>query len=376
MVFVALRMLFGDRTKYITLVMGLAFATLLINQQAAIFMGLLKQSTGPLQNVSEPDLWVGDPGTKWIAEFRSLADQKLGRVRSVEGVKWAEPFLTNWAVCELKDGDFQKVQIMGIPRSTLVGRPPAMTAGKIEDLRIPDAIVVEEGSREKLGNIQIGGELKINDKRAVVVGFCKAKKGFESNCIIYTTYDNALGFVPLGTKRMSYILVKVADDAKVSDVAKRIDALGDVVALTHSKMVERTIRFIIVATGIGLNFAITIALGFVVGALLSAAIFYQFTLENLRHFAVLKALGTTGPRLIGMVLTQAIVVAVVGYGIGVGVAGVFTLATRKAESELSVFFPWQLAVASFGCTLLCIGLGSIISLRRVVKVSPSIVFGS
>ena len=69
-------------------------------------------------------------------------------------------------------------------------------------------------------------------------------------------------------------------------------------------------------------------------------------------------------------------IAVVGYGIGVGVAGIFTLATRKAESELSVFFPWQLAAASFGCTLLCIGLGSVVSIRRVVKVSPSMVFGS
>lgn len=373
---VALKLLFGDRTKYLTLVFGLAFATLMINQQAAIFMGLLKQSTGPLQNIHEPDLWVSDPGTKWIAEFRSLTDQKLDRVRSVEGVKWAEPFLTNWAVCELHSGDFQKVQIMGIPRSTLVGRPPVITEGSIEDIRNPDAIVVEEASREKLGNIKIGGELKINDKRAVVVAFCKARKGFESNAIIYSTYDNALRFVPLGTKRLSFILVKGNASTSIDVLKSRIDALGDVKALTHDEMAERTIRFIIVATGIGLNFAITIALGFVVGALLSAAIFYQFTLENLRHFAVLKALGVTAPRLIGMVMLQAVVVALVGYGIGVGAAGAFTLATRQAESELSVYFPWQLMVASFVCTLICILLGSIISLSRVLKVSPSVVFGS
>ena len=35
-----LKMLFGDRTKYLTLVLGLAFATLLMNQQGAIFLGL------------------------------------------------------------------------------------------------------------------------------------------------------------------------------------------------------------------------------------------------------------------------------------------------------------------------------------------------
>ena len=88
-----MRMLFGDRTKYVTLVLGLAFAALLMNQQGAIFLGLLAQATGPLQNVTQPDLWVTDPDTPWIAEYRSLEDRKLARVRSVPGVEWAEPFV-------------------------------------------------------------------------------------------------------------------------------------------------------------------------------------------------------------------------------------------------------------------------------------------
>ena len=96
-----LQMLFGDRTKYITLVLSLAFATLLINQQGAIFLGLLNQATGILQNIHQPDLWVTDPSTQWVAEYRALPDRKLDRVRSVAGVRWAEPLFNNWAICEL-----------------------------------------------------------------------------------------------------------------------------------------------------------------------------------------------------------------------------------------------------------------------------------
>ncbi len=113
-------MLFGDRAKYVTLVLGLAFAALLMNQQGAIFLGLLRQSTGPLQNVHQPDLWVVDPGTEWVAEYRSLSDQKLARVRSTPGVEWAEPFFNAYAVTELSNGSFKRVQILGIPRTTLV----------------------------------------------------------------------------------------------------------------------------------------------------------------------------------------------------------------------------------------------------------------
>jgi putative ABC transport system permease protein len=374
MVHIALRMLFGDRTKYITLVLGLAFAALLMNQQGAIFLGLLFQATGPLQNVSQPDLWVTDPGTQWVAEYRALSDEKLARVRSAPGVAWAEPMFNAWAVAELKDGTFKRCQILGIPRSTLVGRPPEMIEGRLEDLWMPDAIIVEEMSARRM-NAGVGDVLKINDRRALVVGLCRAKRGFESNSIMYTTFDNAVRFTPTGRERISYILVKARDGADLREVQRGIDALGDVVALTRSEFQERSIRFIMIATGIGVNFGITIALGFVVGLLLSASIFYQFTIENIRYFAVLKALGAPNINLVGMVLLQALVVGCIGYGLGAGAAGAFTILSREIQSELSAYFPWQLLVGSFFATLLTIGLGSLLSIRRVIAVSPGMVFG-
>ncbi len=376
MIHIALRMLFGDRAKYLTLVLGLAFAALLMNQQGAIFMGLLNQATGPLQNVTQPDLWVTDPGTKWVAEYRSLSDQKLGRVRSVPGVEWAEPWFNAWAVVELNNGDFKRVQVLGLPRTTLVGRPAVVTRGKIEDLWIPDAIMVEENSAKLLGNVRIGEVLKINDQRAVVVGFCKAKRGFESNAIVYTTFERAERFTPVGRERISYILVKVKPGMDVQAVKADINRIGEVAAFTPEEFRSRSIQFIIVATGIGVNFGITIALGFVVGVLLSASVFYQFTLENLRHFAVLRAMGTSTRAVVGMVLIQALVVGVIGYGIGAGVAGAFSIMSTKIESELSTYFPWQLLVGSFFATLFTIGVGSVLSLRRVMRINVGSVFGS
>jgi putative ABC transport system permease protein len=376
-------MLFGDPAKYLTLVLGLAFAALLMNQQGAIFLGLLNQSTGPLQNVHQADLWVTDPGTPWVAEFRPLSDSKLGRVRSVPGVEWAEPFFNGQAITELDDGTFKRVQILGLSRTTLAGRPPEMVEGRIEDLWIPDAIIVENTSRSKLGTglggagsggVNIGDVLKINDRRAVIVGFCKARLGFESNAIIYTTFENAVRFTPVGRERISYVLVSVRPGADAAQVQRDINALGDVVALTRQEFRLQTMRFIMVATGIGVNFGITIALGFFVGLFLSAAVFYQFTLENLRYFATLKALGAGRSRLLAMVLVQALTVGAVGYCLGTGMAGAFTVAAQEVESELSAYFPWQLALGSFVGTMLTITLGSVLSLRRVLTVDPAVVF--
>lgn len=373
---IALKMLFGDRTKYLTLVLSLAFATLLINQQGAIFLGLLNQATGILQNVHQGDLWVTDPQTQWVAEYRALPDRKLDRVRSVAGVEWAEPLFNNWAVCELKNNSFKRCQIIGVARSTMVGRPPEMIEGRIEDLRAPDAILVEQNSREKLGGVSIGDVLKINDRRAVVVGICKARQGFESNAIIYTTFDNAIKFTPTGREKISYVIVKVRAGEDVARVQRDINALGDVIALRHDEFRSRSITFIIAYTGIGVNFGITIALGFVVGLLLSASVFYQFTVENIKHFAVLKAMGARAGTLVWLVFVQAVTVGVVGYGIGVGLAGTFTLIAGKVQSELAAYYPWQLMIGSFGATLLTILLGSLLSIRRVVSVQPGVVFAS
>ena len=226
-----------------------------------------------------------------------------------------------------------------------------------------------------LNNPRLGEVIKINDSRAVIVGFCRAKKGFESNAIIYTTFDNAVRYSPVGRERISFILAKVRPGADVREVQRAISSMEDVIALTPEEFSRRTKSFIVVATGIGVNFGITIALGFVVGLLLSASIFYQFTSENIRHFAVLKALGTRTRTLVGMVLVQAMIVGVVGYGIGAGAAGAFTIAAKKAESELSAVLPWQLLAGSFVATLLTIGLGSFLSIRKVIKVSPGSVFG-
>ncbi|HNB60577.1 MAG TPA: ABC transporter permease [Phycisphaerales bacterium] len=371
---IALRMLMRDRGKYFALVVGLAFATLLLAQQGSIFLGLLKRATGPLQNVAQPDLWVTDAFTRYVLEYRPLADRDLERVRAVPGVAWAEPFFSSRAPVELPDGSFKTAQIIGIDRSTMIGRPPTVTQGRLEDLRAPDAIFVDESSRKRLAGVKIGDTLKLNDRRAIVVGFCQVKLGFESNAVIYTTYDNAIRFTPVGRENIPFILAKAQEGVEPKALAKRISLQTGLGAYTRDEMAGRTIDFILSETGIGINFGITVLLGFVVGLAVVTAIFYQFTLENLRYFAVLKAMGTRSRTLVMMVLLQALVVGLIGFGIGIGLVGAFALTGRRPGAELTPYFPWQMLLLSLVAILICIFMGSVLSLRRVIKLEPAIVF--
>src|SRR3954452_12917843 len=89
--FVAIKMLIGDRAKYLGIIMGLTFASLLITQQLAIFFGLMTRTFGAITDLALPDVWVMDPKVQFIDDIKPMQDTQLYRVRGIEGVEWAVP---------------------------------------------------------------------------------------------------------------------------------------------------------------------------------------------------------------------------------------------------------------------------------------------
>jgi putative ABC transport system permease protein len=370
----ALKMLFGDWARYATLVFGLSFSVLLITQQTAIFLGILIRSTGPLQNIGQADIWVASEYTYHVDQMRPMRDKQVYRIRSMPGVAWAEPFFFFYAVSQLNDGSFTIVNVVGIDRMSLVGRPPEMIAGRLEDLRLPDAVVVDERGREQLNGVNVGDVIRLQDRRALVVGICRAKRGLLSKPLLYTTFDNATRYVPLGRQRVSYVLTKVKPGHDIGEVAASINALPDIWAFTADQMRWQSIKFILTETGIGINFGVTVLLGLIVGLIVSVATFSQFTADNLRHYAVFKAMGAGAWTLIGMIITQAVVVTLISYGIGIGLAGLVSMWTRGPDAEFVAYLPWQLMVGVMLPLIVCVGFGSVISLRRVLRLEPATVF--
>ncbi len=117
-----------------------------------------------------------------------------------------------------------------------------------------------------------------------------------------------------------------------------------------------------------------VALGFLVGMLVAGQTFYNFTLDNLRHYGALKAMGVTDGRLAAMVLAQSLVVALAGYGIGVGLGAASGVA--MASSGLAFSMPWFVPAFTAGSILLVCALAAILSLRQVFKLESAVVFKS
>lgn len=381
---VALQMLMGDRGKYLGLIMGLTFAALLITQQSAIFTGLMTRTYSFIGDLSQPDIWVMDPKVQYIDDVKPLQDTELFRVRGVRDVEWAVPLYKGLLKARLEDGNFQIVNVLGLDDATLIGGPPRMIEGSINDLRRQDAIIVNDvGANTRLAKkgkvpgeksvpLKVGDTLEINDRRAVVVGICQVTRTFQSQPVIYTTYTRALNFAPRERKMLSFVLVKAREGIPPEVLARRIRDLTGLGAYTAQQFKDLTYDYYMKNTGIPINFGIAVMLGFLIGTAIAGQTFYNFTLENLRFFGTLKAMGTRNSVLLRMILLQALLVGAIGFGLGVGCASLFGYIL--GDTELSFRLVPEILFFAGGAITIIIILSALISIRKVMKLEPAIVF--
>ena len=139
-------MLFGDSAKFYGILLGLGFASLLIAQQASIFVGLMSRTFAFVGEIGHVDLWVFDPTQSFVDDQKPLRSTAIDRVRGVKGVAWAAPLYKSLLVVTLPNGVRRSVDVIGIDADTLAGGPVEVVAGSLADLRLPDAIMVEIGS--------------------------------------------------------------------------------------------------------------------------------------------------------------------------------------------------------------------------------------
>lgn len=224
----ALRMLTGDRSKYLSLILSITFATLLMSQQVSIFMGIVTRSASQIIDVRDADLWVMDNKVRYIDEAPYLPSSDLQRVRGVTGVEWAVRFHKSNMTARLVDGNFRNVVMLGVDDASLVGSPRAMVLGDADDLRLPNAVFIDKAGYEYMWPnepFRIGREFHINDRRVILAGICKASAPFTTLPILYTRYTEIERFLPSNRSVMNYILAKPADGFEPQAVCQSIEAL-------------------------------------------------------------------------------------------------------------------------------------------------------
>jgi putative ABC transport system permease protein len=375
---IALRMLTGDRNKYLALIFGVAFATLLMTNQVSIFMGIITRTGNQILDVRDADIWVMDNRVRFVDEAAPLQDTDLLRVRGVPGVDWAVRFYKGQVQARLEDGNARNVFVNGVDDESLVGAPRKWLAGSLGDLRQPDAVAIDKAGYEWMWGTEpyrLGRVFQFNDRRVVLVGVCDVGAPFLSTPIAYTRYSQAARFVPRERNLMTYVLVKAKDGVDQEDLCRRITEQTGRMALTRWQFFWKTVGYFLSSTGIPVNFGITIALGFIVGAAVTGQTLYLFTVENLKQFGALKAMGIPNRGLLRMILLQALFIGGIGFGLGLGLCALFFITTGSMLTQLDgLHMTWAACVGTGAAVALIVLATSIIAARRVLVLEPAVVF--
>lgn len=375
---VALQMLFGDRAKYLGLVFGIAFATLLITQQSSIFVGIMIRTSSYIYDVEEADLWIMDSSVRYADTIFPMRDTELSRVRGVPGLAWAVPFFRANTAVRTTGGSLENAVLLGVDDATLIGVPNKVLAGSVEALRQPDAVAIDRAGFMLLWPnepLAVGKTLELNDRRAVVTTILEASAPFASQPILYTRYSLAMRYTNNGRNQMSFIVARTAPGHDPQAVAAAITAKTGLQALTTNQFRWKTVEYFLANTGIPVNFGTVIGLGVIVGIVVVGLTFHMFVTENIKQYAALKAIGVKNGGLVSMVLLQSAVVGAIGYSIGMGMAAAFFQFTSNHSVQLrGLYLPWQIAVGVAALMGVIVLISTLASLRKVLVLDPAVVF--
>lgn len=387
MFILALKMLFGDTAKYLMLVAGLFFATFLIVQQVSVFCGLMLWTTATLKNVAAP-IFVVEERVEQINETNAMRDTDVALIRSVSAVRWAMPLYSGIQRVRLDDGSFKTIQLIGIDAASLAGAPGKMVAGSLEDLRLPNTVIIDELATQRLSlnpkdptkRIKLGDRFEINDIEARVVGICKAMRSFTGGPYIWTTYERALQYSPPQRKMLSAVIAAPIEGMTEDQAAAAIEIATGLRAYVNRNFGGNrrdfntsTIWWYVKNTGIPISFGTTVVIGFIVGVAIACQTFYAFVLDNLKHLGALKAMGMSNFRLSMMLIFQALTVGLIGFGLGLLATAGFAMGALK-NSQPPFFMPWEIPVVAFLVIQLICMLAALMGIIRLSLYEPAMVF--
>jgi len=375
--FVALKMLTGDRAKYLGLIFAIAFATLLLENQTSIFAGILSRTGSQIADVTDAEVWVMDPQTEYWEQTKPLKDTDLTRVRSVPGVQWAVRLFKGNPVARTPEGKFAVCFLIGIDDATLAGAPRKMLLGSWDRLREPDSVIIDQAGYVLLFPDQplaLGRTLEMNDHRVTIVGVSDASAPFASLPVMHSRYSEAITFLGRERTELSFIIARPASTVSADELTARIHQRTSLRARTTQEFMWDCIRYYLRHTGIPVNFGITIAVALIVGTVVAGQTFYLFTIENLKQFGALKAIGITNARLTGMILLQAFTAGTLGFSLGTGMAATFFEIFLHQLATRGIVLMWQCVALTAGCILSVVIVASMLSIRRVLVLEPAAVF--
>jgi putative ABC transport system permease protein len=373
MVDLARKNLLHDKLRFLITVSGVAFAVTLVFVQVGLFMGLLDNASITIEHL-DADLWVTSRNTANVDFAQTYSDTLVQRVRSIPGVERADNLIVWFMTVALPTGAREGTLVYALEDFERWGLPWNVVEGNLQDLRRGRYLFLDESATKRYGEFKVGDYREVVGNRMKIIGRTRDALSFSTTPISFMDFRLAQELSPdeLGGNT-TYILIKGAPGADIAALRREVQRrlpYNDV--FTRKEWAERSRNYWVESTGLGLNMAMTVFLGCLVGLVVVAQTLYTSTMEHIKEFGTVKAIGGSNGDIYRILAKQASISAVVGFLLGGGMARLLQPAMEKIDLKL-IIVPELAAGVAVGTLALCLA-AAMISFRKVASIDPALVF--
>lgn len=373
MVDLASKILLHDKLRFFTTLFGVAFAVTLVLVQVGLFVGLLDNATITIRKL-DAEIWVIPKNTPNVDFANNFPETLVQRVRSIPGVARADNLIVSFMQITLPTGAKEGVVVYGLEDFDRWKFPWHVVQGNLADLRRGDYFFLDESAAKRFGPFSVGDYREVLDRRMKIIGLTREARSFTTTPIAFMDYRIAQTIGgDFFSGRTAYVIVKLTPDANkhavLTEIRRRLP-FNDV--LTKEDWATQSRDYWVNSTGIGLNMYLTAFLGCLVGVVVVAQTLYTMTMEHVKEFGTVKAIGGTNTDIYRILAKQATISAVTGFLLGLGLA--HALQPMVAKLDLKLIMSWELVVSVFVGTLLMCLAAAMISFRKVASIDPALVF--
>ena len=373
MIDVALRMLVHDRSRFVITLAGVAFAVTLVIVQVGLFRGLLANATVTIEH-ADADLWVTSKNTPNIDLPHFFPETQVMRVRSIPGIARADNLLVAFIGMQLPTGAEETLIVYGLADPLAWRLPWSVTEGRAEQIQHGKSMLLDDSATRRFGAFAVGDRRELFGEGLDIVGRTEGGLSFTTMPLAFTSFDVAQSLEPnLYRGRTAYILVKLdacADAESIASEIRRRLPYNDV--YTKGAWERRTRDYWVTSTGLGMNMGLTVFLGILVGVTVVAQTLYAATLEHVREFGTMKAMGASNSHILGLIATQAGASAIVGYVVAWPFIGLVRIGARQLALDVALT-PSSAMLVFVGALTLCLA-ASFVTFRKIASIDPAIVF--
>ncbi len=370
-----------QKLRTVVAILGIAFADILILMQLGFRTSLLESSVRYQQRLHY-DIALFSTESSYIVRSASFSSRRLYQALGVDGVESVTPVYAHLAVWKNPyNHEMTNVFALGVDPDD----DPLLAPGVRENIaliRQRDVVLFDARSRPEHGpvadRLRAGESIatEVNNRRVTVGGLFEMGTSFGIDGSILTSEDNFLRLFPNRQRTQIDVgLIRIRPGEDPEKVRDAIRALipKDVLVLTKADFVAREIAYWNGAQPIGYIFAFGAIMGFVVGAIIVYQILFADVSDHLAEYATLRAMGYSNGFVSGVVVQQAMILAVLGYLPGMLIC-LWLYHAAGAATRLPLYMTWERGATVLVLTIAMCAIAGLIALRKVRSLDPAEVF--